>query len=127
MKFSSGSSHAIYYFFFLATLPQGVLLGLLVLVLPPLGCDTGFIATPLTVGLTPNRLFFPADPITCLFWLMFDTRPRDAVHLLETQIIFFDGNFILDMFVLVLCVTITQNVPAARAAEPAPVGVRLKL
>lgn len=34
--------------------------------LPPWGWSTGFIASPLTVGLIPNHLFTPALPFFCL-------------------------------------------------------------
>jgi len=55
-----------YYLLNLAILPQGVTSGELVFVLPPWGWSTGFIATPLTVGLIPFFLFSPALPTTVL-------------------------------------------------------------
>ena len=50
------------YLFNFVTQPQGDISGWLVLVLPPCGWSTGFIATPLTSGLKPLFIFIPALP-----------------------------------------------------------------
>lgn len=47
------------YYLYLVVLPQGVRGYLTALVRPPWGWSTGFIATPRTIGLTPNFLQKP--------------------------------------------------------------------
>jgi len=76
--FSFRSRHKIIfknYLFFLATQPHGDTSGLFVLVLPPCGWSTGFIATPLTFDFKP--LFFkePAFPRTVLILSILEQRP----------------------------------------------------
>jgi len=52
----------LFYLLCLATHPQGETSGLLVFVLPPWGLSTGFLATPLTLGLCPIIFKLPAFP-----------------------------------------------------------------
>jgi hypothetical protein len=48
---------------------------------PPWGWSTGFIATPLTVGLRPNHRLCPAFLSFRSLWLGFETMPIVARHL----------------------------------------------
>src|SRR6056300_1274516 len=47
---------------------------------PPCGWSTGFIATPLTVGLTPRHLLAPAFPNERKLFSWLETVPRVALQ-----------------------------------------------
>jgi hypothetical protein len=58
--------------------------GLFVFVLPPFGWSTGFIATPLTLGLKPTFLKKPALPKIENFFSILALRPKKTKELSGT-------------------------------------------
>jgi hypothetical protein len=126
-KFSNRSSHNINYLLNLAILPHGVNSGELVLVRPPWGWSTGFIATPLTDGLFPHKTLRPAFPITCLLLKILEDLPKVTMQL-DVIVIFLDeGNRILEIFFSESFDKSMQYVPADRAYLPPELGWSSKL
>ena len=59
---------------------------------PPCGWSTGFITDPLTDGLIPKCLVFPALPNLTFSWSAFPTTPIVALHLANINLISPEGN-----------------------------------
>src|SRR5690554_7201696 len=62
---------------------------------PPIGWSTGFIETPLTLGLLPNQRFLPALPRLTFMCSELETVPIVAMHDPSTNLISPEGSFMV--------------------------------
>src|SRR5690606_36265561 len=65
---------------------------------PPIGWSTGFMATPLTLGLFHNHLFLPAFPKTTFMWSPLETVPIVAIQAPSTNLVSPEGNLSVTYF-----------------------------
>src|SRR5690606_15457185 len=86
---------------------------------PPIGWSTGFMATPLVLGLRPSQRLRPAFPDLSWLWSVLETVPIVARHAVSTILVSPEGSLMIAY--LPSRAASCAKVPALRAiAAPLP-------